>query len=49
MSFWRSSDVGASVTSTLSSLPSCKPQDDFDMFAQTRTGALPLTTETLVT
>ncbi|XP_036816565.1 TOM1-like protein 2 isoform X2 [Oncorhynchus mykiss] len=41
-------DVGASVTSTLSSLPSCKPQDDFDMFAQTRTGALPLTTETLV-
>ncbi|XP_029553728.1 TOM1-like protein 2 isoform X2 [Salmo trutta] len=42
-------DVGASVTSTLSSLPSCKPQDDFDMFAQTRTGALPLTTETLVT
>ncbi|XP_055789438.1 TOM1-like protein 2 isoform X1 [Salvelinus fontinalis] len=42
-------DVDASVTSTLSSLPSCKPQDDFDMFAQTRTGALPLTTETLVT
>ncbi|XP_064789584.1 TOM1-like protein 2 isoform X2 [Oncorhynchus masou masou] len=42
-------DVGDSVTSTLSSLPSCKPQDDFDMFAQTRTGALPLTTETLVT
>uniref|UniRef100_A0A8C7R7S5 Target of myb1 like 2 membrane trafficking protein n=1 Tax=Oncorhynchus mykiss TaxID=8022 RepID=A0A8C7R7S5_ONCMY len=40
--------VGASVTSTLSSLPSCKPQDDFDMFAQTRTGALPLTTETLI-
>uniref|UniRef100_A0A8C7F8S7 Target of myb1 like 2 membrane trafficking protein n=1 Tax=Oncorhynchus kisutch TaxID=8019 RepID=A0A8C7F8S7_ONCKI len=42
-------DVGDSVSSTLSSLPSCKPQDDFDMFAQTRTGALPLTTETLVT
>ncbi|XP_071767926.1 TOM1-like protein 2 isoform X2 [Centroberyx gerrardi] len=37
-------DVGAdSVSGTLSSLPSCKPpsaQDDFDMFAQTRTGAL---------
>ncbi|XP_076025766.1 TOM1-like protein 2 isoform X2 [Genypterus blacodes] len=37
-------DVGAdSVSSTLSSLPSCKPpaaQDDFDVFAQTRTGAL---------
>ncbi|XP_047465188.1 TOM1-like protein 2 isoform X2 [Mugil cephalus] len=36
-------DVGAdSVSSTLSSLPSCKPpaaQDDFDVFAQTRTGA----------
>ncbi|XP_042363469.1 TOM1-like protein 2 isoform X3 [Plectropomus leopardus] len=38
-------DVGAdSVSSTLSSLSSCKPppgQDDFDVFAQTRTGALP--------
>ncbi|XP_029933488.1 TOM1-like protein 2 isoform X2 [Myripristis murdjan] len=37
-------DVGAdSVSGTLSSLPSCRPpsaQDDFDMFAQTRTGAL---------
>ncbi|KAG8009044.1 TOM1-like protein 2 [Nibea albiflora] len=37
-------DMGAdSVSSTLSSLPSCKPpptQDDFDVFAQTRTGAL---------
>uniref|UniRef100_H3D5T4 Target of myb1 like 2 membrane trafficking protein n=1 Tax=Tetraodon nigroviridis TaxID=99883 RepID=H3D5T4_TETNG len=37
-------DVGAdSVSSTLSSLSSCKPpptQDDFDVFAQTRTGAL---------
>ncbi|XP_053197780.1 TOM1-like protein 2 isoform X4 [Scomber japonicus] len=37
-------DVGAdSVSSTLSSLPSCKPppaQDDFDVFAQTRTGAV---------
>ncbi|XP_062331508.1 TOM1-like protein 2 isoform X1 [Osmerus eperlanus] len=35
-------DVGAdSVSGTLSSLPSCQPpaQDDFDMFAQTRTGA----------
>ncbi|CAB1338297.1 unnamed protein product, partial [Coregonus sp. 'balchen'] len=42
-------DVGDSVSSTLSSLPSCKPQDDFDMFAQTRTGSLPLTTETLIT
>ncbi|XP_068439060.1 TOM1-like protein 2 isoform X2 [Clinocottus analis] len=40
-------DVGAdSVSSTLSSLSSCKPppgQDDFDVFAQTRTGALPET------
>lgn len=38
-------DVGAdSVSSTLSSLTSCKPppaQDDFDVFAQTRTGAMP--------
>ncbi|XP_074475080.1 TOM1-like protein 2 isoform X4 [Sebastes fasciatus] len=38
-------DVGAdSVSSTLSSLSSCKPptgQDDFDVFAQTRTGSLP--------
>ncbi|XP_032358665.1 TOM1-like protein 2 isoform X2 [Etheostoma spectabile] len=38
-------DMGAdSVSSTLSSLSSCKPpsvQDDFDVFAQTRTGALP--------
>ncbi|CAJ1080702.1 TOM1-like protein 2 isoform X2 [Xyrichtys novacula] len=38
-------DMGAdSVSSTLSSLPSCKPpaaQDDFDVFAQTRTGTLP--------
>ncbi|XP_041746699.2 TOM1-like protein 2 isoform X2 [Coregonus clupeaformis] len=42
-------DVADSVSRTLSSLPSCKPQDDFDMFAQTRTGALPLTTETLIT
>ncbi|XP_068161786.1 TOM1-like protein 2 isoform X2 [Antennarius striatus] len=37
-------DLGAdSVSSTLSSLSSCKPpptQDDFDVFAQTRTGAL---------
>ncbi|XP_024862159.1 TOM1-like protein 2 isoform X2 [Kryptolebias marmoratus] len=37
-------DVGAdSVSSTLSSLGSCKPppaQDDFDVFAQTRTGAI---------
>ncbi|XP_069547443.1 TOM1-like protein 2 isoform X1 [Brachyistius frenatus] len=37
-------DVGAdSVSSTLSSLSSCKPpptQDDFDVFAQTRTGAM---------
>uniref|UniRef100_A0A3Q1GHT8 Target of myb1 like 2 membrane trafficking protein n=1 Tax=Acanthochromis polyacanthus TaxID=80966 RepID=A0A3Q1GHT8_9TELE len=36
-------DMGAdSVSSTLSSLSSCKPppgQDDFDVFAQTRTGA----------
>lgn len=40
-------DMGAdSVSSTLSSLSSCKPapaQDDFDVFAQTRTGALPET------
>lgn len=38
-------DMGAdSVSSTLSSLSSSKPapaQDDFDVFAQTRTGALP--------
>ncbi|XP_061765044.1 TOM1-like protein 2 isoform X2 [Nerophis ophidion] len=38
-------DVGAdSVSSTLSSLSSCKPppsQDEFDVFAQTRTGTLP--------
>ncbi|XP_063749410.1 TOM1-like protein 2 isoform X1 [Eleginops maclovinus] len=38
-------DMGAdSVSSTLSSLSSCKPppgQDDFDVFAQTRTGAQP--------
>uniref|UniRef100_A0A3B4BW01 Target of myb1 like 2 membrane trafficking protein n=1 Tax=Pygocentrus nattereri TaxID=42514 RepID=A0A3B4BW01_PYGNA len=34
-------DVGAdSVSGTLSSLSSCQPQDDFDMFAQTRTGTL---------
>ncbi|XP_034425750.1 TOM1-like protein 2 isoform X4 [Hippoglossus hippoglossus] len=37
-------DMGAdSVSSTLSSLTSCKPppaQDDFDVFAQTRTGAM---------
>ncbi|XP_047232732.1 TOM1-like protein 2 isoform X3 [Girardinichthys multiradiatus] len=37
-------DMGAdSVSSTLSSLSSCKPppaQDDFDVFAQTRSGAL---------
>ncbi|XP_027887902.1 TOM1-like protein 2 isoform X1 [Xiphophorus couchianus] len=37
-------DVGAdSVSSTLSTLSSCKPaaaQDDFDVFAQTRSGAL---------
>ncbi|XP_072522894.1 TOM1-like protein 2 isoform X3 [Salminus brasiliensis] len=34
-------DVGAdSVSGTLSSLSSCQPQDDFDMFAQTRTGAV---------
>ncbi|KAK1162874.1 TOM1-like protein 2 isoform X2 [Acipenser oxyrinchus oxyrinchus] len=29
-----------SVSGTLSSLPSCNPQDDFDMFAQTRTSSL---------
>uniref|UniRef100_A0A3B5AFD3 Target of myb1 like 2 membrane trafficking protein n=2 Tax=Stegastes partitus TaxID=144197 RepID=A0A3B5AFD3_9TELE len=38
-------DMGTdSVSSTLSSLSSCKPppaQDDFDVFAQTRTGAAP--------
>ncbi|XP_033907591.3 TOM1-like protein 2 isoform X6 [Acipenser ruthenus] len=28
------------VSRTLSSLPSCNPQDDFDMFAQTRTSSL---------
>ncbi|XP_041085277.1 TOM1-like protein 2 isoform X4 [Polyodon spathula] len=28
------------VSGTLSSLPSCNPQDDFDMFAQTRTSSL---------
>ncbi|KAJ7984699.1 hypothetical protein DPEC_G00357460 [Dallia pectoralis] len=42
-------DMGDSVSGTLCSLPNCKPPDDFDMFAQTRTGALPQTTETLVT
>ncbi|XP_077958717.1 TOM1-like protein 2 isoform X1 [Gasterosteus aculeatus] len=43
-------DVGAdSVSSTLSFLSSCKSpagQDDFDVFAQTRTGALPETHKT---
>ncbi|XP_034415393.1 TOM1-like protein 2 isoform X1 [Cyclopterus lumpus] len=43
-------DVGAdSVSSTLSSLSSFQPpvgQDDFDVFAQTRTGALPETHKT---
>ncbi|KAG1925570.1 TOM1-like protein [Pimephales promelas] len=35
-------DVGSdSVTGTLSSLTTCQPQDDFDMFAQTRTGTIP--------
>ncbi|XP_051522895.1 TOM1-like protein 2 isoform X3 [Myxocyprinus asiaticus] len=35
-------DVGSeSVSGTLSSLTSCQPQDDFDMFAQTRTGTIP--------
>ncbi|KAA0725299.1 TOM1-like protein 2 [Triplophysa tibetana] len=35
-------DVGSeSVSGTLSSLASCQPQDDFDMFAQTRTGTIP--------
>ncbi|KAJ8283976.1 hypothetical protein COCON_G00028260 [Conger conger] len=35
-------DVGAdSVSGTLRSLPSCNPRDDFDMFAQTRTGSQP--------
>ncbi|XP_033886498.1 TOM1-like protein 2 isoform X4 [Acipenser ruthenus] len=29
-----------SVSGTLSSLPSCNPQDDFDMFAQTRSSSL---------
>uniref|UniRef100_A0A8D3A9U9 Target of myb1 like 2 membrane trafficking protein n=1 Tax=Scophthalmus maximus TaxID=52904 RepID=A0A8D3A9U9_SCOMX len=42
-------DVGAdSVSSTLSSLSSCKPpppQDDFDVFAQTRKGAEGVTSE----
>ncbi|XP_066546327.1 TOM1-like protein 2 isoform X2 [Amia ocellicauda] len=34
-------DIGAdSVSGTLSSLPSCNPQDEFDMFAQTRTSSL---------
>ncbi|XP_076856394.1 TOM1-like protein 2 isoform X2 [Brachyhypopomus gauderio] len=34
-------DVGAdSVSGTLSSLNSCQPQDDFDVFAQARTGTL---------
>ncbi|XP_034564205.1 TOM1-like protein 2 isoform X2 [Notolabrus celidotus] len=46
-------DVGAdSVSSTLSSLPSCKPppaQDDFDVFAQTRTGSLPEPSKTSTT
>ncbi|XP_053738729.1 TOM1-like protein 2 isoform X1 [Synchiropus splendidus] len=44
-------DVGAdSVSSTLSSLSSCRPppaQDDFDVFAQTRTGALPEPNKTI--
>nr|XP_009304961.1 TOM1-like protein 2 isoform X2 [Danio rerio] len=35
-------DVGSdSVSGTLSSLATCQPQDDFDMFAQTRTGTVP--------
>ncbi|XP_067286516.1 TOM1-like protein 2 isoform X1 [Pseudorasbora parva] len=35
-------DVGSdSVSGTLSSLTTCQPQDDFDMFAQTRTGTIP--------
>ncbi|KAG7491825.1 hypothetical protein MATL_G00008170 [Megalops atlanticus] len=35
-------DIGAdSVSGTLRSLPSCNPQDDFEVFAQTRTGSLP--------
>ncbi|XP_051530655.1 TOM1-like protein 2 isoform X4 [Myxocyprinus asiaticus] len=35
-------DVGSdSVSGTLSSLTSCQPQDDFAMFAQTRTGTIP--------
>ncbi|KAG9267680.1 TOM1-like protein 2 isoform X2 [Astyanax mexicanus] len=34
-------DMGAdSVSGTLSSLSSCQPQDDFDMFAQTRTSTM---------
>ncbi|KAG9328025.1 hypothetical protein JZ751_016921 [Albula glossodonta] len=34
-------DVGGeSVSGTLSSLPSCNPPDDFDMFAQTRNSSL---------
>ncbi|KAJ0015779.1 hypothetical protein NQD34_014069 [Periophthalmus magnuspinnatus] len=45
-------DMGAdSVSSTLSSLSSSKPppaQDDFDVFAQTRTGALPEPRQTYV-
>ncbi len=35
-------DVGSdSVSGTLSSLTTCQPQDDFDTFAQTRTGTIP--------
>lgn len=35
-------DVGSdSVSGTLSSLTTCQPQDDFDSFAQTRTGIIP--------
>ncbi|XP_064178957.1 TOM1-like protein 2 isoform X3 [Anguilla rostrata] len=35
-------DVGTdSVSGALKSLPSCKPQDAFDMFAQNRTGSQP--------
>ncbi|XP_030629479.1 TOM1-like protein 2 isoform X3 [Chanos chanos] len=34
-------DIGTdSVSGTLSTLASCQPQDDFDMFAQTRTGSV---------
>uniref|UniRef100_A0A8C1XRD2 Target of myb1 like 2 membrane trafficking protein n=1 Tax=Cyprinus carpio TaxID=7962 RepID=A0A8C1XRD2_CYPCA len=35
-------DVGSdSVSGTLTSLTTCQPQDDFDTFAQTRTGTMP--------